>query len=143
MLLQLLPEQASAIWDTLGPALSEALPLDLGNGQITTLLQATLRDRVQIWMLLDSEEKIVATAVTTIALDPSGVKSLLIYAIYGFKGARQSVWEDGLATLKGYARRVGCSTVTAYATNRNVESMFIKLGAKKTAVFMTLNVSEE
>ncbi len=143
MLLQLLPSQVSAIWDTLGPAIADALPFESDNGQLTTLLQTVIKDRVQVWLLLNSEEKIIAVATTTIAMDPAGIKSLLIYAIYGFKGARQSVWEDGLATLKGYAKRVGCSTVTAYATNDNVESMFVKLGARKTAAFMTMNVEDK
>lgn len=138
MLIQLLPEQASSMWDAIKPAIMSSMPGHWKKDDIiaTNLLQAILSENMQCWVNQDADSgRIDGVVLTTIFHDRcSGVKNLLIYGLASMQHAKivdDTTWKEGMATLIKYAKTVGCDNITAYTTTQRVVDIADTLGCKK------------
>lgn len=135
MLIRLLPEQASAAWDSLAPAIQMSLPpLQAENPlAMVNLLEAILAERVTVWQYLTDEEpqRTKGLVVTTIYTDPVLYTShLLIYAIVAFEVASPDEWRGGFETLRTYAAGMNLVSIFAYSKEAGVIRMCVdRLGA--------------
>ena len=122
MLIQMLPDQVSELWDVLKPSIMSSMPGHWKKDDViaSNILQAVLADKMQCWVYqnVDDEAKLEGVVLTSVFHDQcSGVKNLVIYGLASMKHAKIvdiETWRSGLATLIKYGKGIGCHNIAAY-----------------------------
>lgn len=142
MLIKLLPEQASNVWEDIKEALEAALPPITGKQgtRMSNLLTSILLGDLTVWICVE-EGVIHGMVITTFTCDIySGTRTLLIYAIYGYGTARSETWKDGMRTFLKFAKANNCQTIGAYTNENNVIEIARSLGGNVENHYLTWNV---
>ena len=149
LLTKLLPNQVVANWDYIKKTLSVTLPpyVEATEEVLSNLLNASLAEELQIWMLHESDfendtSKIIAIATTTITYDKlSGIRTLLIYSLFGNPESNgKADWYQGLNGIKKYAKAKKCSSITAYSNIPMAIKLAERLGGDISFRYIKLEV---
>lgn len=143
MLVQLTPEQISKYWEQLDFAIQESLPAMVGEDvkeKMSNILLALLDNRMQAWAscTVESEGIEISGFIFTHILEDlaSGIKSLLIYCLYGYDDVSEVEWIDGLRTLKKFEAATGCRRTVAYTKIPHMIEVAKKLGGNTDYTFV-------
>lgn len=133
MLLMLLPAQVADRWEVIKFAIEKALPpFELASPDaMNKILEDLLNGKMQCWASFQKASEaldIDGVVVTEIGESRSGLRSLLIYALYGFQQVSEKSWLDGIEALGKFARANKCMYVTAYTDIEYMVDMAKKLG---------------
>jgi len=138
MLIRLLPEQVSAMWDHIAPLLAEALPptQTVSYQTMVGVLESILAGRSILWSYVvngggDLQTTSKALILTAIYTDPV-VQSqhLMIYAIVYIEELTAEDWKIGFSGLRKYAAGLGLQSIIAYSAHPGVIKMSVeRLGA--------------
>ena len=144
MLVKLLPEQISEYWDIIKYAVENSLPpiANEAYDKMNRILEALLCDSMQCWVLyseIEDKRKLEAVVVTTLSTDlSSGVRSLMVYSLYGFSDLSDEAWKSGYETLARWGKGLGCNRVTAYTDVPKVCEVVKNLGGEARYMFVSL-----
>jgi len=143
MLIRLLPEQAANCWDDLKGAIKEALPPVVGmqSDRMQNILTALLLEELIAWISVDKEKVVDGIVVTSFVVDKcSGTKSLLLYCLYGYGEVARSSWEEGVETLRRFAKHSGCQRVIGYTDVPSLIKWVEKVGGETRYRFLSVEV---
>lgn len=146
MLLRLMPDQITRYWEDISSAMVAAVP-PLGKvdqAGLNNLLEAFLLEDLQAWILFEDKDGVAliyALAVTKEWVDiGTKDKSLLIYALWGYTLVPDNLWNEGLETLKNFARGRRCSRVCAFSKIPRIIEITKRLGWETETRLLTLEV---
>lgn len=148
MLVKLLPEQISSLWNTIKPGIERAMPPISGSheGILKNILQGLLEDRLTLWAEYPNETKDFnilpdLITITTFMVDPGTYSTnLLIYCLVKFKNINREMLESGLATLKSYAKDKKCAFIVAYTIQDNIVDLAKSFGCNTNWTLISLEV---
>jgi hypothetical protein len=129
MLIRLLPEQVSALWSKLAPAISAGLPLTqtVSFDNMVRILESVLAERAVVWRVVpDAKEdaRTQAIVMTTVYVDPVMLSHhLLIYSFYAYENLTAEDWTENFKDLGAYAKRMGVASVLAYTAKSGIAQM--------------------
>jgi len=139
----MLPEQVTSGWDVIAPMLAQSLPPTIGNNPVimANILTAVLTETADVWVHLDDKGMYTAVILTTIMLDPiMNIRMLLIYCLYGLQPIEDPMWDDGIDSLRRYAKARGCHNVIAYTSFKHVKDVMEKRGVDVTNTLLNIGV---
>lgn len=149
MLIRLIPEQVSQLWDAIKYALENSPPLTADvsyDSWINNILTSAMDGSIEVWASYrrdNSGAKFEGLALTSFEVDRFIKKrSLLIYYVFTFTLAPESSWLEALRTLAKYAKSRKCSRVVAYSNVPEMISIAKKLGADTSVTFISFNVGD-
>lgn len=129
-------------WATLKPAIEEALPPGVVRtpGLMNRVLAELLSGAMQCWLIYEGDPVRVLGVCTTKILneDLLGVKSLLIYSLYGWEPLE--TFEDDYRRLAEWAKVQGCRSIVAYTANPAVLSMVRRLGGNTDFTYVSFDL---
>lgn len=142
MINKLLPEQIASMWDVLSYGIEQSLP-PIAEGapdRLNRLLAALLGGKMQCWVTSRrAGETVQLEAVITTQVvedEGSGVRSLLVYSLYGFRPL--TTWREGVEALSAWAHARGCSRLLAYSNNEKVLEAVAKFGGASAYKLITI-----
>lgn len=144
MLTKLLPDQISKFWDIIRYAIEQSLPPTAGEGpgKMKKILTSLLSGKSQCWAsyIVDGDNRTFEGIVVTRIFydDVSDTRSLLIYCLYGYEGASQSSWTNGLKTLVKYSKSKNCERIIAYTDLPNIVKLVERLGGDTSYTFLSI-----
>jgi hypothetical protein len=133
-------------WDILEPAIQGAVPpFAYGDANAMQNIKASLlagQMHCFVGFSFNGEEPLpFGIVITTFSEDEcSGVRNLLIYAIYGYRFLTKAMWTESLDTLRKFAKAYMCHRIVAFS---NVEAVIVnagQLGFDISYHFLTLEV---
>jgi hypothetical protein len=108
--------------------------------KLTNVLEAIINGEMQVWGC-GKDEELFSVLATAIAVDQfSGERNLLIYIMYGYKLMTQDLWQDGLATLRDFAKAKGCTYIIGYTCVPRILEVVKELGGDTSNVLVRLEV---
>ena len=146
MLIRLLPEQASSHWNDIKRAVEESLPPTVGgqSDRMQNILRSILTEDMIVWISTEQREGkniITGMVLTSFVFDGnSGTKSLLIYVVYGYGEALSASWNDGLETLKKFAKANSCHRVIGYTNVPSLIMLAKRAGANVDYTFVSFTL---
>ena len=144
MLIQLLPEQISAKWDVIKPAIAASIEGSDGNTSSNRMLMSLLNGEMQCWVSCRKEEGhlVVEGVITTQIVEDrfSGSRALLIYSLFGKGMDRLGTWEDCFHTLSTFARGHRCDKIIAYTNVRSLIGLVERLGGDASRRFVSIPI---
>ena len=105
------------------------------------LLKALMDGRMQLWVLLDSENNIKGSATTLIREDVSGIYDLLIYSTWGFKKLTKEDLQAAMGVLMSFAVANRCANIVFYTVEKSILKI-VKMFNPKYEVFISLEVPD-
>jgi hypothetical protein len=140
----MLPEQVSKFWDVVKYAIEQSLPPIAGENpdRMNRILASILSYKTQCWASYVRDEDvrtfngIVLTRIVTD--DISGLKSLLIYCLYGYNNVSEDSWKTGFKTLVKWAMSKGCSSIIGYTDNPRAIEIVKKFGGEAKQTFVSI-----
>ncbi len=143
MLIRLLPEQAASYWDDIKGAIEVSLPPVVGmqGDRMQNILTALLLEELITWISVDKEKVVDGIVVTSFVLDKnSGTKALLIYCLCGYGETSKTSWEEGVETLRKFAKSSGCHRVIGYTDVPSLIKWVEKVGGETRYRFISIGV---
>lgn len=142
--MKLSPDQISKQWEEgLCEAIEEALPPLAGYedpSRMNNVLSSLLAGKMVCWELWLGDE-IYGVGVFQVTLDePSGIKNLLIYALYTYKPFSYDFWYLLLKTLRQYAKEQGCHRIVGFTDVDRIISIVNALGGSSEFRYIWLEV---
>ena len=99
------------------------------NEGLVEIFQSLLAGTAQAWVAIQNET-LKAAAITMIQVEAgTKVRNLLIYALCGYSGVSQDLWEEGFKTFKAFAKANDCRKIIAYSKVPRVMEIAQSLGA--------------
>ena len=147
MLTKLLPEQISKLWPIIKYAIEQSVPPATGEHpeKMNRILSSALCGKIDIWAAYTKGEtnKFEAIVVTELLYDePSGIKNLLLYSLYGYDKVSKSSWIDGLVTLAKYGKSLRCTNLVAYSSEQDIIELVKRLGGDTSFTFLSFRIDE-
>lgn len=132
MLLKLLPEQLDKFWPYVKYALEHSFPE--GHMQtaavLNSVLQELLVNKMQAWIYVKDEDKILCLVITSVIEDSIVGNILRLYCVYSFESLPEEAWAVGWETILAFAQATSCVRIEAFTTNKNVAALASKFGFK-------------
>jgi len=150
MLVKLTARQISEWWPVVKECLERTLPpfTYASPERFANILEQLLQGGMQCWIVqrFDDSAQTVAPegfVVTTISIDEcSGVKNLLLYAVWSFGLVSDEEYRNGWQTLVTFARASGCHRIVTYTDQKRVVQQFQMLGGEAKYAFLTYEVPQ-
>jgi len=133
MAILLTPDQIPQLWKAIKFAAVNAdhVEEEYRERYLNQLLYQLLASKAQCFVRLSPERKLQAIAVTKITVDEvRDEKSLFIMTAYSFEKVDPRFWIDDIETLRKFAKKNECKTVTAWATTDKSETLAELIGLK-------------
>lgn len=143
MLIRLLPEQVANCWEDIRVAIEASLPPVVGmqSDRMQNILEALLLEELIAWISVDKDKVVDGVVVTSFMVDKnSGTKSLLLYCLYGYGEICRSSWEEGVETLRKFAKHSGCHRVIGYSDVPSLIKWVEKVGGETRYRFLSIEV---
>jgi len=147
VLVRLTSDQISRFYDDIEAGVVAAVPPLAGSSPeaITNLMEAMIAGVMEVWMLCQAKEEgppeVYAMLVTGSYRDiGTGALTLLIYALYGYTMVPEELWQDGLDTLRKYARSIGACSIGAFTSVPRVRDIAKALGGDVSTTYIRLEV---
>ena len=134
MLVRIMPEQIAKMWEYIQFALKEAAPREyLGKDEIYgDILQALLVGSMQSWFVvreIKDDYELLACVITKLNTDnATRVKSLTIFAVYGYGDLDSDIWTKSYETLTKFAIMNKCQFMDAYTDEVGIVEIGKKFG---------------
>lgn len=107
-----------------------------GKDVLNNAYEALLKDTMHCWVLSEGNT-VYAIATTTFTQDKcAGVKSLLVYSLFGFKNIPRNLWKEGIEAIRSFARGKGCDMISAFTSNKRVLQIAEELGGNTEEVLI-------
>lgn len=141
MLIRLTPDQIAKTWDLIRYGFIETWPAgtECSADRVQSLLRNLLAESVQCWIGKDGEDYCSLVLTKISICDVTGSKSLNIITLYGFKIMPDSLWLEGIESLRTFAKVNGCKFLTAISDNSKVLAICRRFNFTQTN-FVSLEV---
>jgi hypothetical protein len=146
MLVKLLPDQIAKHWPLVKQALEGSVPGEYLHkyARLNNILENLLAERMHCWWSaeeINGEIKLYGVLVTTFFDDDCArIKSLRLYAVYGYEDVPEQEWIDGLATLERFAKAHGCVQIDAFTEIPYMVALATRLGWDGRFTYLTKEV---
>jgi len=144
MLIRLNVHQVEQAWESVAPALGEALPEELSvqKAPYTKILQALLTERAHLWAEISSEGKGPRSLVlTTFREEPiMQDRQMLIYALVMLDTMTVEEAQESLGTLKSFARENNCGNIISYVNDPRYARYLRQVGAELEGAVIRFNL---
>ena len=148
MLTKLLPDQISKFWDIISYAVENSLPptVDEHPDKMNRILSSCLSGKLEVWASYNKSEDVVkfeGIMITRIVFDDASyTRNLLMYCLYGYEDVDKESWSKGLMALLKYAKKKGCSRISAYTNIEYMVKLAESLGANTAYTYISWEVNE-
>lgn len=142
MLVCLLPEQVSSLWNNIKAKLVERMPPITVNGpmELAKVYESLLSGIMQCWTYVD-EDRIIGFVLTTVTTDwCTNARSLLIYAVFSVDSTKKEYFEDAYDSLRRYAKSQGCKHIAGFTDIPQVKRIVELLGGNTSFTYVKLEV---
>jgi len=143
MLIRLNVHQVEQAWESVAPAIGQALPEDLSAQKTpyTKILQSLLTERAHLWAEISPEgEGPRALVLTTFRQDPiMEERQMVIYALVMLQTMKVSEAREALGTLQGFARENSCENIVSYVANPKYARYLQQLGGDLKGAVVLFN----
>jgi len=147
VLVRLTSDQISRFYDDIEAGVRAAVPPVAGEAPeaIQNVMESMIMGLMEVWMLCEAKEEgppeVYAMAVTRRCEDVcSRTVTLLIYALYGYSLIPEHIWQDGLDTLRKYARSIGASHIGGFTSAHRIRDVAKQLGGNVDTWYIKLEV---
>ena len=130
MLIRLRPTQISLLWEDIKYSAIQAnnIPQHNQGAYANKLLENLLSAKFQCWIVFDFNEEnnrqIHAIGITTIIEDNiSGLRTLEILSLYGYRTLTDVIAMEGMRDLKEFARKHGCLVIKASTNVQRIKNL--------------------
>ena len=120
MIIKLMPDQISQLWDSIRYGVINAVApiVDPNPDNMQDILCQLLRQDMQCWCVIEEDKKILGYIVTSITVDTNTkFRSLMIYSLFLYKGIDDDMWADAYAAIEKFAEVNKCTRLIAYSAN--------------------------
>jgi len=149
MLVRLIPEQISELWDMIKYALENSPPLTTEvnyDSWINNILTQAMNGSIEVWASYRKEDgnaKFEGVVLTSFEIDKFIKKrSLLIYYVFAFRDTIKETWVEGLKVLAKYAKSRKCTRVVAYSNVPEMIETAKKLGGDTSVTFISFDIGD-
>ena len=140
MLIKLLPSQTAKIWDIVRFCYLRSLPPGTSESSeaVQGVLHSLLLETSQCWVGLDKTEADVDNQVYVVLLskiiidEVTQERNLCLYTIFGFRPIPDAMWEQGIESLKAFAKANRCTYITSLSAHPKVMEVCQRLGFVST-----------
>lgn len=143
MIKRLEPEHVERDWNLINFAMGDELcPIIRVNKK--EIKKAALEDLVQIWMIIDEEDKkepnrgYVFTMISKDYL--SETRTLLVLKAVAVLEVRPEIWSQGILDIINFSKKSGCSRLMALTESDHVAAFARQLGGDVRFKLLTLEV---
>lgn len=146
MLVRLIPEQISQLWDMIRHALENSPPLTTEihyESWINEILTSAMSGQIEVWASYrkDDGARFEGIVLTSFEIDRFIKKrSLLIYYVFTYRDTTRKTWAEGLRTLAKYAKSRKCSRIVAYSNVPEMIEMAKVLGGDTSITFISFEL---
>jgi hypothetical protein len=144
MIIQLQPDQIASIWDGIKYSIATAnkIPDNLAQGYLNNILTRFLSGNAQCWISyeLENGNKNIIAITTTAIIDDSinGIKLFEIRTIYGFRPCPDSIYEEGFAALRKFAKAKGCKGIVVETYSNKIKAILSRQGfEERSTIFQS------
>jgi len=136
MLIKLLPSQTAKIWDIVRFCYLRSLPVGTKEDSeaVQGVLHSLLLETSQCWVGVDKAEpdpnnQVYVVLLSKILIDEvTQERNLCLYTIFGFRPIPDEMWEQGIESIKQFAKANRCSYITSLSAHPKVMEVCQKLG---------------
>lgn len=143
LLLRILPEQVSQLWDKFAPLIEKSLPPTVTNRRqrMANVLRSILMDDLVVWVYFNSEGRERYVTTTLVRTDKVTLgKDLLIYSFTSLGQITPEQAMNGVEVLKKYARGNDCKSIIAYSADERVVEFLESKGASANYKLIQMEV---
>jgi len=148
VLVRLTSEQISRCYDHLEAAVRVSVPPTGGRekGSEQKVMENLLAGRMQAWLLCVEGEDLEiesahAAVITVLMKDPgTGFPTLLVYSLCADTETPPALAEDGIDTLRKYARSQGANLLSMFTSVPKVRDLVRAIGGSSDDWYLTLEV---
>jgi len=146
VLVRLTPEQVTRNWNEIAYAIKACLPPVVENSDdvMNSALSGLVGSELQCWVGVASFNginKICGIVITKINTEfGTKAKNLVVLTLYGYTKIENSLWLEGLDTLRQFARDNGCSKIIGYTNVKRVVEVVEQLGGRGEFRLISLEV---
>jgi hypothetical protein len=118
------PEKVHIFWNLIKPGiiLSDMVIGVNGWEAANNIFEACQAGKAQAWIVLDKEEKLSATFITTIMNEEiSKERVLLIYLLYSYKTIDDEDWYTAFEKVYKFMKNRNCNRLTFYSNNARID----------------------
>lgn len=138
MIIQLLPEQITKVWDMLRYAIAETfIPRNTcTNEHMRSILSSLLSGKSQAWMVFDKdsvqERRFIGFMVTRLGIDSAvGEKTLFIDCIYAYETVPESIMFQAQGVLEKFAIKNNCKSMATITESDRIVTLAERNGYTK------------
>ena len=138
MIIQLLPEQITKVWDMLRYAIAETfIPRNTcTNEHMRSILSSLLSGQSQAWMVFDKdgaqERRFIGFMVTRLGIDSVvGEKTLFIDCIYAYETVPESIMFQAHGVLEKFAIKNNCKSMATITESDRIVTLAERNGYTK------------
>ncbi len=117
-------------WEQAAPFLESALDISDGRFDLSDIYKAVKETDMQLWIAVDSEQKIQAACITQILIHPRKKTVLLLFC----GGKDVNAWVQFIETIQAWAKFTGCTSAEIYG-RPGWEKILPTFGFKKACVY--------
>ena len=131
-LVRLFPEQIEEKWELIAPMLAQSLPpwMRVQRDTLTCILEKLLLEEATLWCLRRDDKLYGLVMLSELEDKVIGLRALLVYSIYALIQITPELWEEGLETLKTFARSRGYSGIVAFSNIPGIIAACDRSGAR-------------
>ena len=137
-----MPDQIGRYWKDIKDTLSYNLipTAELTEEGMTNILNNLMLGGMQAWVAIEGES-IKALVVTQVVNEiGTGTNNLLIYSLYGYSFIDPKTWQEGIETLRAFARGKDCVNIIGYTKVGRIVDIVKQLGGDTSMTLIKLEV---
>lgn len=144
MVLKMLPNQVTLVWDYIKQGLIATKPAmhEMSQNALINILKNILIGTLQCWAIVDNSNKVLlGFFLTTIATDyVSGTKFLNVYDLYSFKPLPPGYLEECMKAGNEFAKANECNKIVAYSDIPEIILLAKRHGFKSDCIYLIKEV---
>ena len=143
MLVKLIPEQVSDNWDILAPYFADSLPpiVKYTREGMANILRAVLFEDLHVFIYYNEDDEAQYIVSACIQSDVVVLqRRLVVYTVSAVRDMNAKLWEDGLDSLKKFARSENCHSIVAYSANEQITKFLGSRGANTKYTLIDIEV---
>lgn len=143
MIIKLLPEQITSLWDSIRYGIISAIApiVDPTPDNMQDILCQLLKQDMQCWCVFDKDKKITGYIVTSISIDMNTkFRSLVIYSLFFYERFNHGMWTESINAIEAFAKENKCTRISAYSTNPDIINIADSYGYNKDCIYLTKDI---
>lgn len=143
IIVKLLPDQVSKLWDSVRYAIMSSIApiIDPTPENMQTILCQLLKGDMQCWCVYSEGKEIYGYWTTSISVDiNTQYRTMILYSLFAYKQWSKEIWDQAYDALDKFAVANDCKRIAAYSSNPTAISVAGRYGFSKDYTYLVKDV---